>query len=147
MRQLNQILTTKTHVSKIEKLFIRDISQVVFAAFFLGLFSKVYIHLCFTPVPIVLQNSIALTYGWFLGSKKGSLSVLLFILLGVLCLPFFALGAYGISTLLSTTGGYIIGYAIAAYFVGKVFEDKNIKSTKIFFVILIAPYNYQFIND
>jgi len=128
-----------TIAKKADYTFVKDIAEVIFAALFLGLFAKVYIHLFFTPVPIVLQNSIALAYGGFLSSKKSALSVLLFILLGVLGLPFFAGGSFGISTLLSTTGGYIIGYAIAAYFVGEIFEMKNLKSTKsISLVILLA---------
>ncbi|HEU65011.1 MAG TPA: hypothetical protein ENH96_06480 [Chlamydiae bacterium] len=79
-----------TIAKRIEKDIIKDICQVLFGAFFLAMFAKIYIPLFFTPVPIILQNSIAISYGFFLGSKKGSFATLLFLFLGAMGLPFFA---------------------------------------------------------
>lgn len=108
---------------------VKDFVLIVFSAVFLGLFSNIYIPLFFTPVPLILQNSIAITYGYFLKSKKAYFSIILFILLGAAGLPFFSYGFCGISILLGVRGGYIFGYAIAGYIVGKLFEkygEKNI---------------------
>lgn len=115
-----------SNVKKIEFALAKDFVLIIFSALFLGLFSNVYIPLFFTPIPLVLQNSIAITYGYFLKSKKAYFSIILFILLGALGLPFFAKGAAGITPLLGASGGYIFSYAIAGYIIGKIFE----KSTK-----------------
>ncbi len=120
---------------KVEIDFVKDFILIIFSALFLGLFSKIYIPLFFTPVPIVLQNSIAVTFGYFLKSKKTGFSILLFIVLGTIGLPFFSGGNFGLAHLMSTNGGYILGYCIAGYIVGKIFE----KSTKnISFTILLG---------
>lgn len=123
---MNYSLTKKMEFS-----LIKDLVSVIFCALFLGLFSNVYIPLFFTPVPIVVQNSIAIAYGYFFKSKKAYFSVILFIILGALGLPFFAKGSFGISVLSGCSGGYIFGYAIAAYIVGRIFEKsaKNISLT------------------
>ena len=65
-------------------------------------------------VPFTLQ-----TFGVFiavgvLGGKRGSLSVLVFILLGAIGLPVFANFSGGIGVLAGPTGGYIIGFLFSA---------------------------------
>lgn len=67
-----------------------------------------------TAVPFTLQ-----TFGVFmavgvLGGKKGTASVGLYLLLGVLGVPVFAGMTGGIGVLLGTTGGYIIGFFFSA---------------------------------
>lgn len=116
---------------KVEIGFVKDFLLIIFGALFLGLFSNIYIPLFFTPIPIVLQNSIAISFGYFFKSKNAFFSIILFILLGIVGLPFFSGGAFGLSALLSVKGGYIIGYSIAGYTVGKIFEktSKNIALT------------------
>ena len=108
--------------------YVKEVCQVILAAVFLGLFSKIYIPLFFTPIPLILQNSIAVTYGYFFKSKMSAASILLFILLGAIGFPFFSGGSFGLTHLVSVKGGYIFGYAIAGYIIGKLFEksEKNI---------------------
>lgn len=65
-------------------------------------------------VPFTLQ-----TFGVFLavgvlGGKRGTLSVLIYILLGAIGLPVFAGFSGGIGSILGTTGGYIIGFLFSA---------------------------------
>lgn len=65
-------------------------------------------------VPFTLQ-----TFGVFmavgvLGGKRGSLSVLIYLLLGAIGVPVFAGFSGGIGALLGTTGGYIIGFLFSA---------------------------------
>jgi biotin transport system substrate-specific component len=124
---------------KLNITFVKDIVQVILAALLLGLFTNICIPLFFTPVPIVLQNSISVAYGYFLKSKKAGLSILLFIILGIFGFPFFAKGSSGLSFLCNVTGGYIFGYAIAGYLVGKIFEksSKNISLTILFGHLII----------
>lgn len=65
-------------------------------------------------VPFTLQTfAIFLAVG-LLGGKRGTVSVLIYILLGMVGLPVFAGFKGGIAALLGTTGGYIIGFVISA---------------------------------
>lgn len=65
-------------------------------------------------VPFTLQ-----TFGVFmavgvLGGKRGTLAVLIYILLGAVGVPVFAGFSGGIGVLLNTTGGYIVGFLFSA---------------------------------
>lgn len=65
-------------------------------------------------VPFTMQ-----TFGVFLavgvlGGKRGTLAVLVYLLLGVVGVPVFAGFSGGISCLLGTTGGYIVGFLFSA---------------------------------
>ncbi len=67
-----------------------------------------------TTVPFTLQ-----TFGVFmavgvLGGKRGTLAVLVYILLGAIGLPVFAGFSGGIGALLGTSGGYIVGFLFSA---------------------------------
>lgn len=67
-----------------------------------------------TAVPFTLQ-----TFGVFmavgvLGGKRGTLSVLVYIVLGVIGIPVFAGFNGGVGVLLSNVGGYILGFLFSA---------------------------------
>ncbi len=67
-------------------------------------------------VPFTLQ-----TFGIFvavgtLGGKRGSLSVLIYLLLGAIGIPVFAGFQGGLGIILGNTGGYIIGFLLSALF-------------------------------
>ena len=67
-----------------------------------------------TTVPFTLQ-----TFGVFiavgvLGGKRGSLAVLVFIILGAIGVPVFSGMSGGVGILLGSTGGYIIGFLFSA---------------------------------
>lgn len=65
-------------------------------------------------VPFTLQTfSIFLAVG-LLGGKRGTVSVVIYIMLGMVGLPVFAGFKGGIAALLGTTGGYIIGFIFSA---------------------------------
>ena len=65
-------------------------------------------------VPFTLQTfGLFVTVG-ILGGKRGSVSVLIYLLLGAVGIPVFAGFKGGIGALLGTTGGYIIGFLFSA---------------------------------
>ena len=67
-----------------------------------------------TTVPFTLQTfAVFLTVG-VLGGKRGSMAVLIYILLGAIGIPVFAGFSGGLVTLLGNTGGYIIGFLFSA---------------------------------
>jgi biotin transporter BioY len=84
--------------------------------------AQVYITLPFTPVPITAQTLSVMVLGSLLGSKKGPLSVLLYVLYGALGFPVFSENSGGAHILVGATGGYILGFVLSAYIIGKFTE-------------------------
>ena len=82
--------------------------------------AQVIILIPFNPVPATLQSLIVLLSGAFLGPWRGGISQLLYLLWGVLGLPLFAGATTGFAILAGPSGGYIIGFILAALYVGAV---------------------------
>lgn len=81
-----------------------------------------YIAIPIGPVPIVLQNLFVLLTGLLLGSRWGLISISIYLLAGAFGLPVFAGGTGGIGKFIGPTGGYLIGFAAAAYVIGLIAE-------------------------
>lgn len=75
-----------------------------------------------SPVPITLQTFFVVLSGAVLGKRLGLYSQLGYIFLGVSGVPLFSAGSSGLTYLLGPTGGYLIGFAAASYFVGRMLE-------------------------
>ena len=67
-------------------------------------------------VPFTLQTFAIFLVTSLLGGKKGSASVLLYILLGAVGVPVFSGFRGGLGHLLGTTGGYIVGFLFSSLF-------------------------------
>lgn len=93
-----------------------------------------FISIPFQPVPFSLQTLFTLLAGMTLGSISGSVSQVIYILLGVIGLPVFAGFKSGIGILLGPTGGFLFGFIISAYVIGKIIEGK--KEKNIFYYLL-----------
>ena len=87
-----------------------------------GIMAQIIIPLPWTPVPITAQTFAVLCSGLFLGKKYGCLSQILYIVLGVAFIPWFGGMTGGLDVLLGSTGGFLIGFVIASYFVGLITE-------------------------
>ena len=75
-----------------------------------------------SPVPVVLANLFVLLSGVVLGKWLGALSQIVYILMGVIGIPVFAKFTAGPEVLVGPTGGYLVGYVIAAFAVGLMME-------------------------
>ena len=84
-------------------------------------------------IPFTLQTLAVCVTSALLGLKRGTASILIYILLGVVGLPVFAGFAGGIGVLSGPTGGYIIGFVFVGLLVGFL-TDKF--GRKIFVLIL-----------
>ena len=85
---------------------------------YIGIFAAIiticsWISVPFT-VPFTLQTFAVFLAVLLLGGKRGTLSVLIYILLGVVGLPVFSGFKGGIGAILGPTGGYIIGFIVTA---------------------------------
>lgn len=66
-----------------------------------------------TVVPFTLQTFAVFLAVSVLGGRRGTLSIVVYVLLGAVGIPVFAGFKGGIGVLLNTTGGYIIGFIFA----------------------------------
>ncbi len=86
----------------------------------LSLASQLKIYLGFTPVPINLATLVVCTSALTLGGFWSFISVAIFIFAGVAGLPVFAS-----TNIFSATTGYLVGYALCAYILGKYSENRK----------------------
>jgi biotin transport system substrate-specific component len=98
------------------------VGLVLAGTLLLTLSSKTSITLPFSPVPVTMQTCAVLLLGALLGSKWGSLTVCAYLIEGCIGLPVFARGGSGIAYLLGPTGGYLLGFIVAAYITGSLAE-------------------------
>lgn len=96
-----------------------DCLCLILGSFFLAALSQLAIPLWFSPVPLTMQTFAVLLIGALLGSKRGSLAVVLYLIEGATGLPFFAGGTSGIS---GVTAGYLLGFVVCAFLVGFLLE-------------------------
>lgn len=80
--------------------------------------SYISIPLPFTPVPVNLATLSVFLAGGLLGWKYGTLSQIVYLVLGSAGVPVFHNFTGGLGILTGPTGGYIIGYVCAAFLVG-----------------------------
>lgn len=88
------------------------------------------------PVPMTGQTFAVLLVGTVLGSLRGALSMVVYLVAGVLGAPVFAQGAHG-NLLALPSGGFIVGFIAAAALVGWLAQrqwDRRIVGTVVSFV-------------
>ncbi len=85
-----------------------------------------FIKVPLPPVSFTMQWFFVAMAGLILGSKLGFTSVAMYICIGLVGLPVFTKGG-GIGYVFQPTFGYIIGFAVAAFVIGKISEmrEKN----------------------
>ena len=82
------------------------------------------------PVPVVpftLQYLFTMLAGLFLGSRRGMISVVAYMLLGLAGLPIFSEGG-GIWYIFKPSFGYIIGFCLGTYVTGLIAECRSGKT-------------------
>ena len=75
------------------------------------------------PVPISFTNLAIYLSLYLLGWKKGTISYLIYLLLGLVGLPVFSGFTGGPAKLAGPTGGYIIGFIVMAIIAGLVIDN------------------------
>ena len=123
--------------SRINRLAL-DAAIIAGFALFVAVCAQFSLRIPTTTVPITGQTFGVLVTGGALGSRRGGLSVLIYMLLGMISVPVFApslsfLGEKTVHLLLPwsgtsglvwsmSSGGYIVGFILAAYLVGMLAE-------------------------
>ena len=126
-RKINLIdITLFSQETKL-KLLLREIILCLTFAILTGVSAKLKVEI--GEVPITMQTFVVLLSGALLGAKRGALSQVTYLFLGLAGVPWFARGG-GMAYILSPTFGYVVGFILAAFFVGFLCEKGFDKSFK-----------------
>ncbi|MFA9397616.1 MAG: biotin transporter BioY [Clostridiaceae bacterium] len=104
------------------KIKTRDIVLIgAFAA--LTAIGALFLSIPIKPVPITLQTFFTALSGVILGSKRGAMSQLVYVLLGLIGIPVFAGFTGGLGVIASPSFGFLIAFIVGAYVIGKITEN------------------------
>ncbi len=111
----------------------KKIALAVGMACLVGMVAQVRLYVPWSPVPITGQTFAVLLAGVVMGRRWGGISLAIYAILGIAGIPWFSpqagmpiFSAGGINHLVGPTGGYIIGFVLAALFLG-YFTDKYVR--------------------
>ena len=107
---------------------VLEMFKILIGSLTIGLLAQLSLPVPFSPVPITGQTIGVVLVGSLLGSKKGALCILLYLMEGSLGLPVFANMSAGLHVLIGPTGGYLWGFIIGAMIMGYS-KEKNLISS------------------
>ena len=116
---------------------VRDAVLILSGALLTALFAQIAINVPPSPVPITGQTLAVGLVGSCLGLRRGASALALYLLLG-LFLPFYADGESGWHVIWGATGGYILGFIVAAYAIGWMAErgaDRKVLTAFASFIV------------
>ena len=95
-------------------------------------------------VPLSLQTFFSILAGLLLGKRVGTLSMVGYLLLGLIGVPVFAQMQGGLFVLINYTGGFLLSFIFVAYVTGLLTERKQIITRKltIYVCIIGVMVNY-----
>ena len=103
-----------------------QVKKMVYAALFAALTGVGgWIAIPLPYVSVTLQTLFTIISGAVLGPYFGALSMIVYILLGVIGLPVFSRGQSGLGVLFGPTGGYLIGFVLSAIVIGLIVKAKQ----------------------
>lgn len=118
---------------------IRDMIYIsLFAAMMavLGLIPSIHVPLI--PVPITAQTLGVMLAGSLLGAKRGTLSMLLFMIIVLAGAPLLSGGRGGLAVLVGPTVGYFISWPIATIVIGLLVQ--KLKTQTHFWKLLVINF-------
>lgn len=105
--------------SSFTKLTTKDIAYIALFTALIAICSWISIP---TTIPFTMQTfAIFMTVG-ALGTRRGTLSIIIYILLGAIGVPVFAGFSAGLGVLIGSTGGYVIGFVFSAIVTGLIIQ-------------------------
>jgi biotin transport system substrate-specific component len=95
-----------------------------------GLLAQVRFYLPWTAVPVTGQTFAVLLAGVLLGGSWGAFSQIAYVALGAAGIPWFAGWSGGSQAFLGPTGGYMIGFVLAALLIGGI-SERYVKARRL----------------
>jgi len=117
----------------------KKLALAVGIACFTGLLAQIRVPLPWSPVPVTGQTFAVLLASVLLGRWWGGISLAIYAGLGAAGVPWFQGWGSGLTHLAGPTGGYIIGFILAALFLG-YFTDKYIRSRSFFSMLALMLF-------
>ena len=115
------------------------LKKLLFSLLFSALIAvSAFITIPIGIVPIVLQNMMVVLTGLLLGCIWGTLSTVIFLILGFMGLPVFSGGGSGIARFIGPTGGFLYGYIVASFISGLMIFIFLRRKKKGFFAFLFC---------
>lgn len=105
-------------VDLVEDSYVENLALSAVIAALMAAFSYVVVPYPLSPTDITLQTVGVAMAGLALGPIWGGFSMTLYVTAGALGAPVFKGGAAGLGQLLGPTGGYILGFVLAAVVTG-----------------------------
>ena len=124
-------MSSEKGVKTRKKIKVLDMAYIAIGAVLIAICSWINIP---TEVPFTLQTFAVFFVLMLLGGERGTISILIYILLGAVGVPVFAGFSAGIGILFGNTGGYILGFI----FIGLIYIlfTRVFKMKNIFFKVL-----------
>ena len=135
-----KIINHKVAEKLISSKLILTVFLILFSTCLLAISSKIKIP--FYPVPMTMQTFIVLSIGITLGPKLGFIALSTYLLEGLIGLPVFSgtpEKGMGVLYVLGPTGGYLVGYIVSAYLVGKINLNYAFPIRLIFLALALSP--------
>lgn len=98
--------------------WVRDALLVSGAVALTAVLAQVSIPVPGSPVPVTGQTLAVMLVGTTMGLRRGTAAMGLYLLVGTAGLPVFSDGTSGAQVLLGATGGYLLGFVLAAAAMG-----------------------------
>lgn len=148
-------LTEEERVEYDERMLNRARDTVLVSLFAALTAVGAFIKIPIPHVPFTLQTLMVMFAGLILGSRRGALSQVLYLVLGLMGLPIFAQGG-GPAYILQPSFGFLLGFAPGAFVIGKILDgEKSPSYARILASLLLGqgviylfglPYLYLNLN-
>ncbi|MCD4704116.1 MAG: biotin transporter BioY [Methanosarcinaceae archaeon] len=122
---------SQNHVSPVRKMVYASLFAAMTAV---GAFMVIPLG----PIPFTLQVLFVFMAGSMLKARWGMISMIIYVLLGVIGLPVFSGGASGFGVLIGPTGGYLFGFIVAAGLIGYFFEHNPPSHIMVNIIYMLA---------
>lgn len=113
-----------------------DIASVAMMTALIVVCSWIYIPV--GNIPVTLQTFAVCTSVGVLGMKKGTIAVIVYLVLGIVGLPVFSFFKGGIGALFGMTGGYVTGFVFLSFIAGIIIGKSGRKIPVMIFGFFIG---------
>lgn len=121
-----------------KRLYTRELILIALFAALISIGASIAIPLPFTTVPITMQLFFVMLAGAVLRPFAAGMSVLIYVAIGTAGVPVFARGEAGIGALIGATGGYLVGFILAAIAISWLVGARKIAVWKTFLAMIVG---------
>ncbi|MFW5788254.1 MAG: biotin transporter BioY [Halanaerobiales bacterium] len=135
---------------------MKNSKDLVLVALFTALITiGAFLKIPIPPAPITLQTLFVFMAGVLLGKRKATISVIVYITLGLIGLPIFTEGG-GPGYIFKPSFGFLLAFILAAYLIGYYIENRKVNFKNVFIASTLGllviytiglPYLYYILNS